>query len=244
MLGSWEKSFGVFCLKPMIQWMKCVFLKSISTRILSSRVKSTLQYIFFKYYPSAKNSLLNSKITKATVSGLCCSTLCSEPGSGLDPAAEPPRRWCSWTRDRCSADPEASSNAALPVFPLCCMLFFGVPISYGEKNVMMLSPERISIWSVMRFPAWWSYAPAWNDAGACRRCFSLDCETSEMLKLNTEQICSWLPWLEPGMRCVQAKHLRGASSIAARAGKSTAVCGAPCGLLSGTAFHCWHVSQR
>ena len=64
-------------------------------RILSSRVKSTLQYIFFKYYPSAKNSLLNSKITKATVSGLCCSTLCSEPGSGLDPAAEPPRRWCS-----------------------------------------------------------------------------------------------------------------------------------------------------
>lgn len=79
MLWSWEKSFGVFCLKPMIQWMKCVFLKSISTRILSSRVKSMLQYIFFKYYPSAKNSLLNSRTMKATVSGLCCSTLRSEP---------------------------------------------------------------------------------------------------------------------------------------------------------------------
>lgn len=96
------------------------------------------------------------------------------PALGWTPisrAPRPPRRWCSWTSKRRSPDPEASFNAALPVFFLCCTLFFGIPVFFGEKNVLVLSPECIPLRSIMRFPGRWSYARVWNDAGAQRRRF-------------------------------------------------------------------------
>lgn len=41
---------------------------------------------------------------------------------------------------RHSPDPEASFNAVLPVFHLCCMLFIGVLVSFWEKKGVSVEP--------------------------------------------------------------------------------------------------------
>lgn len=77
------------------------------------------------------------------------------PGDG---AVEPGKRH--------SPDPEASFNAVLPVFHLCCMLFFGVLVFFWEKKVSVLNPERIPVWYVMPFPDRQPYALDGDDARA------------------------------------------------------------------------------
>lgn len=77
------------------------------------------------------------------------------PGDG----AVEPGKWHS-------PDPEASLSAVLPVFHLCCMLFFGVVLFFWEKKVLVLNPERIPVWYVMPFPNRQPYTLNGDDASA------------------------------------------------------------------------------
>lgn len=65
-----------------------------------------------------------------------------------------------------SSDPEAAFNAVLPVFHLCCMLFFGNLVFFWEKKVLVLNLEHIPVWYIMAFPDIQPYAFDGDDASA------------------------------------------------------------------------------